>query len=86
MNVITLVRRDSVTCWPTELQTQVLQSTVVRTPGVQPELEPEPEPEPEPELEPDPEPETAQEAGQVPSLPGTCSPPAVVAVLHQACP
>lgn len=61
------------TCWPTELQTQVLQSTVVREPGVQP---------------PDwvvvtgawlvvlvvlvvPEPEEEQEEGQVPSLPVT---------------
>jgi len=65
------------TAWPRELHTQVLQSMVKVLPGVQ-EVEPEPEPEPEPEL-----PSTGQEAGQVPSEPGTCSPAAVILVLHQ---
>jgi len=65
------------TAWPRELHTQVLQSMVKVLPGVQ-EEDPEPEPEPEPEL-----PSTGQEAGQVPSEPGTCSPAAVILVLHQ---
>jgi len=63
------------TAWPRELHTQVLQSMVKVLPGVQEE---DPEPEPEPEL-----PSTGQEAGQVPSEPGTCSPAAVILVLHQ---
>jgi len=61
------------TASPRELQTQVLQSTVKEVPGVQGEL-------PDP---PDPPPTTGQVAGQVPSLPGTCSPAAVTVVLHQ---
>jgi len=62
------------TCWPTELQTQVLQSTELRVPGTQSPgwLVVE-----ETEL---------QSAGHVPSLPGTCSPSWVVAVLHQLTP
>jgi len=61
------------TASPSELQTQVLQSTVKEEPGVQGEPEPEPEPEP---------PATGQEEGQVPSEPEMCSPPAVTLVLH----
>ena len=61
------------TASPRELQTQVLQSTVKEVPGVQGEL-------PDP---PDPPPTTGHVAGQVPSLPGTCSPAAVRVVLHQ---
>jgi len=75
--VVPLQSRVVQTAMPWELQTQVLQSIVKVLPGVQ-EVEPEPEPEPEPEL-----PSTGQEAGQVPSEPGTCSPPAVILVLHQ---
>ena len=62
------------TASPRELQTQVLQSTVKEVPGVQgEEVEP-------PELPPT----TGQEEGQNPSDPATCSPAAVMLVLHQA--
>jgi len=61
------------TASPSELQTQVLQSTVKEDPGVQgEEVEP-----------PDPPPTTGQVLEHVPSEPAMCSPPAVMLVLHQ---